>query len=856
VTRRFAPVMWICCGILAVVIAGCHAPGAHPGPANPDREATLLKDIPIPPLPPAPAAPTTSFAPATAIRFYVDGRSELLAGKGPAAVDDLTKAAAADPNSKDVLYDLGRAEEVVGNSDAAIDAYDRATAIDPTAVAPQLAAGRLLQTAGRSDAAIDHLHRALNSPKLVDDGQGVAVHLWLARALGSAGYVVAAVDQFNIVIDRLNNPTSDLRNEPSILDVLRRPLILDLDRADLLESQQRYDLAIQILERSAEAAPDDAEVAGRLVTDLIKTNVAAEAVERAGRLVVAAHASTESLAVLGKACAATIPPVDETDQLLKIAAAHPADTGVRAAAIAALTRANRTVDALAFVTKCHAQFPADPSVTTDLVRQLLRAARPVDAFKAVIDTASADPDAVDRLEPSWAAITRPGRRTLLNPDDVMRLTPDGARDWYLSRLLDDLHRKGDSAKALADAVSRRPVFPPAFRTALDRIDQDLRETPDWKQAHADELARTAEAGGAPWLSAELHGIALLDAGNPALASKAIAAARQLNPNSAEVRFQSAKVAGSPVQVEFALWQNITDFPTFVGSYRALATIYLAGPVAPRDELEQLAATWSANLPDDFGGPLLQVRLAADRGDDAEAEKILSGLIDLAPNDATVFDAARAFYSRIGKLESLARRLQSRLETRPRDVPVVAEVVTLFTSLNRSPEAIRVLDASRTAMAGDPTGLYPLANLYSKAGESATAVELLRDVIKLDPNFAAACNDLAFYLIDQGKDLAEAGELVARALKLEPDNPAFLDSLGWLQYKWGDFNAAADTLRKAVGPAVGGEATVLDHFGDALNKSGQPDEAKKVWARGLTALGTKPDEQPALRLQLLQKISKR
>jgi tetratricopeptide (TPR) repeat protein len=850
------PLVWMCTGILAIPIAGCHAPAGHAGLANADRETTLLKDIPIPPLPPAPAEPTTSFAPSTAIRFYVDGRSELLAGKGPAAVDDLTKAAAADPASKDVLFDLGRAEELVGNSDAAVDAYDRATAIDPAAVAPQLAAGRLLQTAGNAQSAIDHLHRALNSPKLADDGQGLAVHLWLARALGSAGYVVAAVDQFNIVIDRLNHPTSDLRNEPSILDVLRRPLILDLDRAELLETQQRYDLAIQILTRSAEAVPDDAEVTGRLVTDLIKTGVAAEAVERAGKLVTAAHASAESLAVLGKACAATIPPVDPTDQLLKIATAHPTDGGVRAAAIDALTKSNRPDDALAFSTRCHTRFPADPSVTTDLVRLLLRAARPVDAFRAVVETASADPDAVDRLEPSWASITRPGRRTLLNPGDVTHLPPDGARDWYLSRLLDDLHRKGDSAKALAEAVGRRPVFPPAFRTALERIDQDPRQTPEWKQAHADELAGIADTAGAPWLAAELHGIALVDAGKSDRAAAAFATARKLNPESAQVCFQAAKVAGSAGQIEVALWQNITDFPAFVGSYRALETICLADPAAPREELEQLAAMWTASLPDDFGGPLLQARLAADRADDADAEKILSGLIDRAPNDATVFDAARAFYSRTGKLEALARRLQARLETRPRDVPVVAEVVTLFTSMNRSPEAVRVLDASRTAMAGDPAGLYPLANLYSKAGQSATAVELLREVVRLDPHFAAACNDLAFYLIDQGDDLSEARELVARALELEPENPAFLDSLGWLQYRRGDFQSAADTLRKAVGPAVGGEATVLDHFGDALNKSGQPGEAKKVWARALAALGSKPDEQPALRLQLLQKVGKR
>ena len=848
-------------GLIFLAVVGCHGPGrGNPVHTRLDREETRLDQIPIPPIGPPPARSEASSAPPDAIRYYVAGRSELSADQPRLAVADFLRADAADGGSVDVLFDLGRADEAVGDADAAIVAYDRASAIDPAAVAPSLAAGRLLQQAGRSDDAVDRLHRALNSPELLDNGEGLAVHLWLARALGSAGYLAAAFQQFNFVVDRLNHATNDLRNDPSIHEILRRPAILDLDRADLLESQQRFDLAGQVLSRAVDVEPDDAELTGRLVDDLIKTGVPGVAVQRAVSLVAADHATSESVAILTKACAAATLPIDPVDQLIGVSDHHPTDAGIRSAAIDALAKSGRPDDALAFCVRCHVATPGDPSATADLLKLLLAAGRPLDGARAILETASADPDAVDRLAPVWATVTRPGAAASITPTQLNSLavppTIEGARDWYLSQLLDAAHRKGESADALRRATTRRPVFAPAFLAALDRIDGDDRQTSDWKTEQAGELATAADHAGAPWLAAELRGRSLVDAGKLQPAAEQFAAAMKLNPRSARARYLAAKVAGSAQEIRFALWQNVSAFPTFVANYQALQAMYLADPVTPGDELDRLAEAWSAAMPDEAGALLFKARLAVDRGNDAGAEKVLSGLTDRTPDDPAVFDAARAFYSRVGKSDVLARRLQSRLEINPRDVPLLAEVVTLFTSMKRTPEAVRVLDASRAALAGDPTGLYPLANLYSKAGEPAAAVAVLRDVLKLDPHFAAACNDLAFYLIDAGTDYASAKDLVDRALAIEPDNPSFLDSAGWLQFKQGNFPSATATLSRAVGPAVGGDPAVLDHYGDALARSGRPVEARQAWEKALSALGELPDAQPALRLQLMSKLGKK
>jgi Flp pilus assembly protein TadD len=75
----------------------------------------------------------------------------------------------------------------------------------------------------------------------------------------------------------------------------------------------------------------------------------------------------------------------------------------------------------------------------------------------------------------------------------------------------------------------------------------------------------------------------------------------------------------------------------------------------------------------------------------------------------------------------------------------------------------------------------------------------------------------------------------------------------LQFKRGDYAAAVATLRQAAGPAVGGEPVVLDHLGDALARTGQSDQARQVWSKALAGIAATPDDQPTLRLQLLQKL---
>ena len=94
---------------------------------------------------------------------------------------------------------------------------------------------------------------------------------------------------------------------------------------------------------------------------------------------------------------------------------------------------------------------------------------------------------------------------------------------------------------------------------------------------------------------------------------------------------------------------------------------------------------------------------------------------------------------------------------------------------------------------------------------------------------------AIYLAQQGRELDRAEKLVRIAVEAEPDNHAFLDSLGWVMYKRGRFEPACEFLEKAIAQTINPDPVVLDHLGDACYRLGRQDDAIKRWDQARTGV---------------------
>ena len=87
------------------------------------------------------------------------------------------------------------------------------------------------------------------------------------------------------------------------------------------------------------------------------------------------------------------------------------------------------------------------------------------------------------------------------------------------------------------------------------------------------------------------------------------------------------------------------------------------------------------------------------------------------------------------------------------------------------------------------------------------------------------------LADRGMHLDEAFNYVKRAVDLDPQNGAYLDSLGWVYFKMGNFDMAEENLRKAS-ERISNDATIHEHLGDLYQKTGRLKLAAAHWERAL------------------------
>ena len=121
-----------------------------------------------------------------------------------------------------------------------------------------------------------------------------------------------------------------------------------------------------------------------------------------------------------------------------------------------------------------------------------------------------------------------------------------------------------------------------------------------------------------------------------------------------------------------------------------------------------------------------------------------------------------------------------------------------------------------------------AGLYDKAAD------LLRKSIALDPdNSAEAFNYLGYMWADHNMNLDEAETMIRRALQSEPDNASYLDSLGWVEFRKGQFDRALDNLLQAAKTAQREDPLVFEHIGDTYLKLNRTREALEAWQKALS-----------------------
>ncbi len=138
-------------------------------------------------------------------------------------------------------------------------------------------------------------------------------------------------------------------------------------------------------------------------------------------------------------------------------------------------------------------------------------------------------------------------------------------------------------------------------------------------------------------------------------------------------------------------------------------------------------------------------------------------------------------------------------------------------------------------------LYEYGLFLDSSGETQRAMSVMQQVIRLQPEHAAALNYVGYTWADRKVHLDKALEYIRRAVKLKPENGYIRDSLGWVYFRLGRLKEARIELEKAIRLSPDDPA-ILDHLGDVYLESGRSRDALRAYRRALELYKKEKDRQ--------------
>ena len=325
-------------------------------------------------------------------------------------------------------------------------------------------------------------------------------------------------------------------------------------------------------------------------------------------------------------------------------------------------------------------------------------------------------------------------------------------------------------------------------------------------------------------------------------------AKSLNPDDLEVSYQQAQLEstlGNEDKAIVILQGLVKQSERPGGQYavpdadrRALFLELLGVAYRSQDKFPQAMDTFKQIL---ALGPLqgpraemliietLRIEHQADKAvaEAQEAIKTYPKSEDLAILHATMMGER-------GQVDEAVKQLQPFITGRPIDRGVYTSIAQIYLQAKRFDDAEqaiqKALDLSPSPE-DQEFALFVQGSILERQKKYDSAEQTFKKVLSVNPLNASASNYLGYMLADRGVRLDESVKYIQKALELEPNNGAYLDSLGWAYFKMGRYDLAAPPLEKAASK-IQDDPTIHEHLGNVYLHMGKKSMAQEEWQRAL------------------------
>ena len=352
-----------------------------------------------------------------------------------------------------------------------------------------------------------------------------------------------------------------------------------------------------------------------------------------------------------------------------------------------------------------------------------------------------------------------------------------------------------------------------YDTALSEIREAMRTKPDWEAAallQAQILGRDSRTKALEYLSGFL-------ASNPGAQDVRLGYARQLT---AEKKYPEARA-----EFQRLLQENPDNADIAVTV--ALLSLQMNDLDAAEEQLKRVLELGYKDE-DSVRFHLGQVNEQRKRYDEA-AKWYLS----VEGGEQFVLANARYAFmlAKQGRMADARKHLQTlQAENQGQRVQILQTEAQLLRENKEYQESYDVLKTALDTQPDHPELLYDVALAAEKLNRIDVAETSLRKLITLKPDHAQAYNALGYTLADRTNRLSEARDYIEKALKLSPEDPFILDSMGWVEYRLGNSQQSLQYLQRAFQQRPDPE--IAAHLGEVLWTKGKKSEAEKVWREAL------------------------
>jgi tetratricopeptide (TPR) repeat protein len=583
------------------------------------------------------------------------------------------------------------------------------------------------------------------------------------------------------------------------------------------ENQRKYDEAIKEYKQALEFDPDSSEILSKLAYLYVQTNRMPEAVEDAQKAIQKNPANKEAYRMLGQIYLEKVYTKDPDkedlqkaiEQFREVYRLDPEDDTNLLTLGQLYVQSNQPNEAVEMLAKYIEINPDSPSAVMSLSNAFQQLDKPEEALKVLNKFLETDPD---------------------NP--------------YVTQVAADLYEKsGDFAKALdlqrkiyeADPSNPVPLrryiqlleknrqYAEAAKVLQAQVDKEP-DRSDWKAMLAKSLQKAGDQEKAenimreviakePTFDYQLALVQILEEGDKLDEARKNIEQMLEKINAGELVEENDRKGSLALLYSHLGYcaQQAKDYDRAIDSYRK-ARMYVDPSDAGRIDF------------------YIALNLRSQKKY-AEAIETLNGITKQNPNDTDAWELLSQVYEDQKDLQSSDRVITHLIETHPEDVNFQLLKAERLQQRQKHEDSLVFLKQIQPKFPNNDQLLFLMGAASERLKRVDDAEDYFKKAITANPQNANALNYLGYMLIDHGIRVEESLQYVKRALELDRENGAFLDSLGWGYFKLNQLDLAEDNLRMAM-ERLDDNAVVHDHLGDLYFKQGKFREAITHWEDAL------------------------